>query len=174
MTPEFSRPVEAETISEAARTVAITADAAERRRLAGRFRLRSLDRLDASLTLQRRAGVIHVDGTLDAAVVQACVVTDDPLPAKLRTPFHLRVVPDLGLAPVDDGVELTEADCDTLELVNGKLDLGELVAETLALALAPYPRSKAADAVMREREKEQSTDASPFAALAALKADKPT
>lgn len=169
MTPEFSREVDAETISETPRTFEIGADETERRRLAGRFRLVGLDRLDARVTLQRRAGIVHAEGDLDASVVQSCVVTNESLPATVRAPFHVRYVPDvLGTTNIEE-VELSEADCDTLPLIGGKIDLGELVAESLALALDPYPRSAEADAAMKARESERGDEATPFAALQALK-----
>ncbi len=168
MTPEFSHEIDAATVSETARAVEIAADETQRRRLAGRFRLPAIDSLSASITLQRRAGIIHAEGEVRADVVQACVVTDEPLPAKVHAPFHVRYVEN-NLVSGEDEVELTEQDCDTLPLENGRIDLGELVAETLALALDPYPRSPQADAVMLEREESQAEESSPFAALKVLK-----
>jgi uncharacterized metal-binding protein YceD (DUF177 family) len=169
LSPEFSYEVDAETVSDSPRRFEIGADEAERRRLAGRFRLLGIDRLSADVTLQRRAGIIHADGEVDAEITQACVVTDEPLEARVRAPFHVRYVPDALGGPGEEEVELSAEDCDTLPLDGGRIDLGELAAETLALALDPYPRSPDADAVTRAREAEQSEDAGPFAALKALK-----
>lgn len=167
MTPEFSRPLDADTVSEAPRTLEIGADEAERRKLAGRFRLVALDRLSATVTLARRAGIIHADGRIAADVVQSCVVTGEPLPAHIDAPFSVRYFADT-LGPAgEEEVELSEEDCDTLPLENGRIDLGELAAETLALALDPYPRAPDADLALDASDKE--TDAGPFAALKALK-----
>jgi uncharacterized metal-binding protein YceD (DUF177 family) len=169
MIPEFSRPIDAETISEAPRHVEITADETERRKLAGRFSLKAIDRLSARVTLSRRAGIIHADGKVDAAVVQICVVTGDPLPAEIDAPFSIRFVPDAYAAPGEEEFELSAADCDTLPLDAGRIDLGEIVAETLALALDPFPRSPNADAALRETGVAGEVEAGPFAALKALK-----
>ena len=169
MTPEFSREIEVETVSEAMRSFEIGADETERRRLAGRFRLETIDRLKAAVTLQRRAGIIHAEGEIDAAVVQACVVTGEPIPAKLRAPFHVRYVADPFAKSGDEEVELMAEDCDTLPIEDGKIDIGELAAETLVLALDPYPRSTQADAAMQEREGERPDEISAFAALQGLK-----
>ncbi len=169
MTPEFSHEIDAATVSETARAVEIAADETQRRRLAGRFRLPAIDSLSASITLQRRAGIIHAEGEVRADVVQACVVTDEPLPAKVHAPFHVRYVADHPGGAREDEIELSEQDCETLPIENGRIDLGELVAETLALALDPYPRSPQADAVMLEREESQAEESSPFAALKVLK-----
>lgn len=169
MTPEFSREIEAETVSEAVRSFEIGADETERRRLAGRFRLESLDRLKARVTLQRRAGIIHAEGEIDAAVTQACVVTGEPIPARLRAPIQVRYVADAFAASGDEEVELMAEDCDTLPIEGGKIDIGELAAETLVLALDPYPRSSGADAAMQERQGAGPEEVSPFAALKDLK-----
>ncbi|MFD1610380.1 YceD family protein [Sphingomonas tabacisoli] len=167
MTPEFSRPLDADTVSESPRTLEIGADEAERRKLAGRFRLVALDRLAATVTLARRAGIIHADGRVMADLVQSCVVTGEPLPAHIDAPFSVRYVPETPGPAGEEEVELSEEDCDTLPLENGRIDLGELAAETLALALDPYPRAPDADLTLDESDTE--TDTGPFAALKALK-----
>lgn len=169
MTPEFSRPVDADTIAESPRQMTIEADATERRRLAGRFGLKAIDGLSAEIRLARRAGIIHADGRIDADVVQSCVVTDEPLPAHVEAPFSVRFVPDAYNGAADEELELSAEDCDTLPLEGGRIDLGELAAETLALALDPFPRSANADTVLEEAGLGGEADAGPFAALRALK-----
>lgn len=169
MTPEFSRPVDADTISEAPRWVDIGADETERRRLAGRFRLQAIESLSASITLARRAGMIHADGKVEAEVIQSCVVTGDAMPATVVAPFSVRYVAEAHPGGPDEELELSAEDCDTLPLEGSRIDLGELAAETLALALDPYPRSAAADAAMREAEIDGGAAAGPFAGLKALK-----
>lgn len=169
MTPEFSRTIEADTISESPRRIEIAADETERRRLAGRFALKAIDSLAADIQLARRAGIIHADGQVSADVIQSCVVTDEPLPAHVIAPLAVRFVPDGHGASPDEEVELSADDCDTLPLESGKIDLGELAAETLALALDPFPRSAAADVAMEQAGLGSEEDMGPFAALKALK-----
>lgn len=169
MTPEFSRPADAETVSDQARRVEVEADEAERRRLAGRFRLQSIGFLKAEITLQRRAGVLHAEGRVVADVVQSCVVTNDPMPARVDAPFAVRFAEDAFAPAAEDEFELSADECDTLPIVDGRIDLGELAAETLALALDPYPRSARADEVLREAGLAGEVGAGPFAGLQALK-----
>lgn len=168
MTPEFSRFVDADTISESPKRLEIGADETERRRLAGRFRLQAIERLSANLTLARKAGIVHAEGVVAADVVQSCVVTGEPVAAKIDAPFHVRFVPDAYAGSPDEEVELSAEDCDTLPL-QGRIDLGELAAETLALSLDPYPRCEGADAVANERLSAGDADAGPFAGLKALR-----
>lgn len=169
MIPEFSRPIDEDTISDAPREVRIGADETERRRLAGRFRLKAIDHLEAVVTLSRRAGIVHAEGEVNAAVTQACVVTDEPVPAKVCAPFSVRFAPELFGASGEEDVELSAEDCETLPIEGGRIDLGELAAETLALALDPYPRAPGADDALAENSSAGDQEASPFAALAALK-----
>lgn len=169
MIPEFSRPIDAVTISEAPRRIEIQADEAERRRLADRFGLQALDHLWAEIVLSRRSGMIHAEGALKADVVQRCVVTSEPMPAVLNAPFSVRYVPDTYAGAPDDEFELSAEDCDTLPIENGRIDLGELAAETLALSLDPFPRSPNADAALEQSGAGDETDAGPFAGLKALK-----
>lgn len=169
MTPEFSRTLDAETVSDAPRQMEIGADEAERRRLAGRFRLKGIDRLAAEITLSRRAGIIHAEGVVRAAVVQACVVTAEPIPAEVEAPFSVRFVPDAYEKSDGDETELSEDDCETLPLEDGRIDLGELVAETMALALDPYPRCANADEALNEMGVADQAGSGAFAALEALK-----
>ncbi|NNM78329.1 DUF177 domain-containing protein [Sphingomonas sp. ID1715] len=169
MTPEFSRIVAADTVDERPKQIEIGADADERRRLAGRFRLQAIDRLSARVALARRAGIIHADGEVDAAVVQSCVVTGEAMPAEVKAPFSVRYLPDAYVRSSEEEVELSSEDCDTLPLEGNQIDLGELAAETLALALDPFPRCAGADEALREAGMSDGAEAGPFAALKALK-----
>ena len=88
MTPEFSRPERLDAIGEQPRDVAIEAGAEERRRLAARFGLVAVERLAARFTIRRTAAGILADGRVEAAVVQACAVTGDPLPAEVDETYR--------------------------------------------------------------------------------------
>jgi uncharacterized metal-binding protein YceD (DUF177 family) len=165
---ELSRPIRLDAIGGAGQTVAITAEPAERAALADRFGLIALDRLEAEVGLERDGAVILARGRLLADVVQACIASDEPVAAAIDEPFALRFVPEDALAQ-DDEIELSEADCDTLPHDGKAIELGEAIAETLALALDPFPRSPAAEAALREagviQEEEARAAASPFAKL---------
>lgn len=146
MTPEFSRRVALDTIGREPREVSIEATVEERIALARRFDLDALDALHAKVTLTASARGIEAQGRLIAAVVQACVVTADPVPATIDQPVTLRFVDPEVLASAQEEVELHEDDCDTVPHEGGAVDVGEGVAQTLGLALDPFPRSAGAPA----------------------------
>ncbi|WP_288458399.1 DUF177 domain-containing protein [uncultured Sphingomonas sp.] len=168
MTPEFSRIERLDTIGGDERVVSIAADEGERAALAARFGLVAVERLEARLAIRRGANGIDVRGTVTAAVVQACSVTGDPLPATVDEPVALRFV-EAGEVELDE-VELEGDALDVVEIEGGGIDLGEAAAETMALALDPFPRSPRAATVLKEAGVVSEEEAGPFGALAGLKA----
>lgn len=185
--PEFSRPVPAEPLPAEGRSVHVAADAAEREALAARFGVERLDRLDGTVTLRplgAKRGVVRVEltGTLEADVVQTCVVTLAPLPATVTESVRLRFSSDADaevLADADAAVDIDpDAESDPPEpIVDGLIDVGEVLAEAFGLALDPHPRAPGAEldgpvSAGPAEDPEGGDEAerpSPFAALAALK-----
>jgi uncharacterized metal-binding protein YceD (DUF177 family) len=171
---EFSRPLSLDRISTTQHREEIAATDKERADLSHRFALMSLDRLSASFTLKRvRRDLVPVKGHLSAELVQACVVTLEPVPARIDERFEVDFLE--GAAPVETDVELDAEAADAPEPVTtGWIDLGELAAEQLGLAIDPYPR-KADAAVPAEWRAEPAAEdqggrPNPFAALEKLKA----
>lgn len=167
MTPEFARPVAIDTIGEAERTIEIEADAQERRRLASRFALVAIDTLTARFAIRRDAGGVVAIGTVAADVTQACSVTGDPLAATVNEAVSLRFIEEIAR---DEEVELSDDALDTLPIEHGAIDLGEAAAETMALALDPFPRAPGAEEILRAAGVIGESEAGPFGMLAGLKA----
>jgi len=167
MTVEFHRPYPLDAIGEGAREISVEANADERAALARRFDLISVGKLTAKAMLTREGDVVNAIGELQADVVQSCVATATPLPVMVKEGFSLRFVPMA--AAGEEEVELDADACDTVEYEGGAIDLGEAVAETMALALDPFPRSPDADAILKEAGVLGEGDFGPFAALKALK-----
>jgi uncharacterized metal-binding protein YceD (DUF177 family) len=167
--PEFSRVVRLDTIGEQPRTMEIAAGEGERTALAGRFGLLGLARLEAALTLRRRGDEVAVHGRLAAAVTQACVATAEPIAADVEAPFDILFRPQPDPAAAEEEVELSESEMDVVFHDGAGIDLGEAVAETLALALDPYPRAQGADEALKAAGVKSEAEAGPFGALAGLR-----
>ena len=171
--PEFSRPVRIDMIAGQPRSLSIAADQKERAALAERFGIPAIDRLSAEAELKRRGEEVTATGTLSASVVQSCVATGVDVPAEVAEEFSIVFRPPPQATGAEEEVELREGELDVVFYEGSKVDLGEAVAETLALSLDPFPRSPQADAALREAgvvsEEEAKVEASPFAGLAALK-----
>ncbi|HEU4877438.1 MAG TPA: DUF177 domain-containing protein [Sphingomicrobium sp.] len=147
----------------------LVADADERAAVAARLGLASLGRLDAHAVLRRDGTTITASGRVKASLEQRCVATGDPLPVRVDEAFDLRFVPEPKTAGGDEEFELGADELDTLFHDGQAIDLGAAIADSLALALDPYPRSPKAEAALREAGVISEDEAGPFAALAALK-----
>jgi len=171
--PEFSRPVNVGKLGGKMPNYRIEATDAERAALARRFNLVSLDRLVAEITLRREPkGAVRLDGRLEADLVQHCVATLEPVPEHVEDEFVLIYRPDLDEAEADR-LALENPEDEIVEpLIGESIDIGEAVAQELAVAMDPFPR--AADAVALLPEAEDSDDIpaerpSPFDLLAKFK-----
>jgi uncharacterized metal-binding protein YceD (DUF177 family) len=169
MPPEFSHPVPLSEIGSKAVHVKLVASDEQRAALARRFDLLSLDALSANVSVRHENEGIMVEGRLEAELIQACVASGAPVPAKLSERFTIRFIPDPEHAP-DVEIELEADDCDTIFHDGRVVDLGEAVAQTLGLAIDPYPRSAAANTALKKAGVKDEHEAGPFAALAALRA----
>jgi len=147
----------------------IVADDEERTAVADRLDLLNLDRFEAHAVLSRDGLKVRASGRLKAALGQSCVATGEAVPAHIDEPFDLLFVPEPKSRSADDEIELGEDELDTIFHDGSAIDLGGAIADTLALSLDPYPRSAGADAALREAGVLAEEEASPFAALAALK-----
>lgn len=163
--PEFSRPERLDVIGAGDRTVTIEADDNERRLLAGRFGLIRIDRLTGEFVVRREAAGIRARGRVVATLVQACSVTGDPMPAAVAESVDLMFVAE---GEQGDEVELSDDTIDTVFHDGSAIDLGEVAAETMALALDPFPRGPNADAALKGAGVLSEGEAGPFGALAQL------
>ena len=147
----------------------LVAGETEREAIAKRLDLPSIGRLDAHAVLSRKGQVVEAHGRVLASLEQACVVTGEPVPAHVDEPFDIAFTPEPEPARSDEETELGASDCDVVFHDGSTIDLGSAIADTLALALDPYPRSGAAEAALKDAGILNEEQAGPFAALAALK-----
>ena len=167
MTDAFAHRLRLDQIRDGER-VDLTADEAERRAIADRFGLPSIERLEAHATLYRKADSVRAEGRVVASLEQNCVITGDPVPAHVDEPFEIAFLPEPQVSRSEEEIELDPTDCDVVFHDGSTIDLGSAIADTLALGLPAYPRSPGAEAVLKEAGILTEAEASPFAALAQL------
>ena len=169
-TPEFSRPVD---VRQADRKhMRLEARDAERIALARRFGLVRIDRLEAELDLDRDGSNVGVSGGLVADIVQSCAVSGEDLPVKIDQPLALRFVP-YAAAGADEDLEIDSAEIDEIEYQGSEFDLGEAVAQSLALMIDPFATGPQAEQARRDAGLGDEAGSGPFAALAKLKTNNP-
>lgn len=143
--------------------VKIEADEASRARMVEAFDLRALPRLSAMFTITGTARRLKVKGEVRADIRQTCVVTLEDFDSQVHEQIDMTFsedVPKEGAAAQneDDGFSLRE---DPEPILNDRIDLGEIAAEYLALAIDPWPRKADVSFSYVEDEGEPS----PFARL---------
>ena len=175
---EFPRPIEVSDLPAHGLDISVQATPAEREALCRRFELEELCTLEAQVRVERArdrdgGAAIRVQAELHGEVLQKCVVTLEPFPVEVDEEFAIlfqfpATKPD-GTGDLEDIMaEDSPEPLDTPEI-----DVGELVAQHMALALDPYPRSPGA-ALESSTDKAQIPDLAtrpdnPFAKLGQLK-----
>ena len=161
--PEFSRPLAVDRIAKGGSTEHVAADAEELAALARRLSLPAFHSLSAELTAEPwRGGGLKLEGRLWADLEQVSVVSLEAFRRKVEFPVLRYFLPAAAAAHAEGD------DIDAIE--DGSIDLGEVVAETLALELDPYPRKEGEEfAAAADSAAEPAEQASPFAALSGLK-----
>jgi uncharacterized metal-binding protein YceD (DUF177 family) len=160
--------------------VSLSADAEERVGLAKLWSVLEVKALSATFQVLRwkRDGV-RLKGRVTADIVQACVVTLDPVDAHIDEPVEVIFVPEgskLARLPVatETGEMLLDPDGpDAPEIFTGDtIDAGVVAAEHVALAINPYPRrADVAFAGHIESSDKDDRKPSPFAVLKDWKKD---
>lgn len=164
-TPEFSCIVVPSQLPAAGSAYELEPTAAERTALAARFDLLSLEAFRAVLHLApvRGGAVLRLTGRIEARVVQRCVVTLEPVPSDIDVPV------DIVLRPADTLTGEIDHEEDIEPYWDDCIDIGEIAAEELALALDPYPRSAAAGPRGEAGLVDSERPAGPFDDLARLR-----
>ena len=131
--------------------------------LAERFGFLRISDVMAELRIDRVGpDAWDVTGRLAAEVVQPCVVTGEPVAETVDFAIEERYV-----RAASDDEEVVVGPEDSEPLVDGCIDLGEIVAQSLALGVSSWPRT--ADAPDRF-EAGDTSQTHPFAKLGSLKA----
>lgn len=136
-----SIPVNRDQVPDSGLEIAFLADAAQRAAFARYLGVPSVERVEAALKVEPRARrALAVSGRVACDLVQTCVVSLEPVAATIDEAVAIRYVPDAGRQS-DAGEDVLAAEeVDTEPLEGGAIDVGALIAQTLALGLDPYPR----------------------------------
>ncbi|MGQ0486053.1 MAG: YceD family protein [Hyphomicrobiales bacterium] len=153
--PEFSRPLAVDRVPKGGSIEHIAADAEECAALARRLSLPAIHDLSAELTAEPwRGGGFKLEGRLSADLEQVSVVGLEAFRRKVAFPVLRYFLP---------AVSAEGDDIDVIE--QGSVDMGEVVAETLALELDPYPRKEGEEFAAVTEAAEPVEKSSPFAVL---------
>lgn len=157
--------------------VLIDADERQRSALAAEHDLLSVARLRAELLVVPWKGDgVRITGHVEAEIVQACVVSLEPVPASIREAVEAIFIPEgstLAKRVADPSGEIfvDPEGPDAPELfVGDTIDVGAVAEEFFALGIEPYPRgSGVGAAAVKPVDEETPRPVSPFEKLRSLK-----
>ena len=169
--PPLSRPYNLGRLGQTGDEVILDADAAERAALAKAAAVLEVPKFSARIVLKKLSPTrfaLHYD--LAAEIIQACVVTLEPLVARIARDFvrELHHTPNLHRAGMEKEVIVSPGD-DELpdEIESLHYDLAGPLLEEFLLAIDPYPRAPGVEFAPPEGMGDKPE--SPFAVLKALK-----
>ncbi len=150
----FSHPIHVADVPQGGLDVSIRADAAALRALAAADDLPNIASLEANFHVVPKGNdIFNVSGEVRARVTRICVVSLEPFDSDLVEPI------DVDFAPAAEATAAPAAAASMTFLggeeanpapgrdppdpiIDGKIDLGALASEFLALGLDPYPRKE--------------------------------
>lgn len=150
------------------------AGAEETERLAGELGVTACSGLRADYEIRRVGDERYLmTGTVFADVTQPCVVTLEPVVQRIEERILVEIGGETSEEEGSEEAELSLLD-DEMEhetLVNGRIEAGRIVFETLAAAIDPYPRKEGAEFNWEDptSQGDAAKAAGPFASLAKLK-----
>lgn len=177
--PAFSYPVKVGNISANAVTVRLEANEAERKALGDLWGVLEVQSLAAELQIARwKKDGVKIKGRVKARIVQACVVTLEPVQSEVDEPVEAIFVPEgsrlARIAANDSGEMILDPEGPDLPdtFTGDTIDVGLAVTEHAALAIDPYPRKQGASFGERiESSEKDDVRPNPFAALKDWKKD---
>lgn len=190
----FSRPLPIEEVPPEGSDLIISATQTEREAIAGADGLEGLAKLEGSLHVAPwQKGGLSVTGEMRARITQICVVTLEPFETEVVEPIEVKFAAETARAnpgaadplptksarsrrvnrPAQAAPATAFEDDDPPDpIIDGRVDLGALVAEFLALSLDPYPRKPGVEFEPAPAAASEAAE-NPFAKLEALKSKLP-
>ena len=146
-----------------------TASETERAAIVKALGLTALDKLDVRYRIvSLPGGGWRLSGDLTTDVVQACVVTLEPVASHLSETFNVEFWRDAG-EPEGGEDKSVLSGPDVEALPSDEIPAGRIVFEALSAGLDPYPRSSSAAFDWQDPETASPEKISPFSILAKLK-----
>lgn len=143
-TPEFSRIVQLDQLVGGVLVVKLDPSQKELDALAERFDVDALSALTGKVELSLLPNDdVLMNASFQARVKQQCSVTLQPMESEVSTMFSTTYTenPDPNWGHDEEEFEDVDEDIEPPEaIIDGKIDIGEAVAEQLALEIDPFPR----------------------------------
>jgi uncharacterized metal-binding protein YceD (DUF177 family) len=168
--PEFSRVVLADSVGTDGLRLDLAAAPEECAALARRLELEALSNLAAHPEMRRLdKRKVRLAVTFGADVLQLCVVTLEPVASHVADRF------EVVFAPPEEEEDRPEVFVDVATedppepLLEGQIDIGEMVAQHLSLQIDPYPKAPDTESGPWRTEDGDEAKSNPFRRLRGVK-----
>ncbi len=161
--------------------VDIAAKPEEKAAIAQMIGVEAVDSLTAHFKVTRLArSVMHVEGEVHARLVRLCGVSLEPFEVEVTEPVDLKFAPEnSAVAPGKEDAAIAESLILSMDedppdpIIDGKIDLGAVSVEFVALGLDPYPRKPGIEFDHAALQPDSQPTDSPFSVLAGLRSTPP-
>ncbi|MDG1438042.1 MAG: DUF177 domain-containing protein [Emcibacteraceae bacterium] len=144
---ELSRPYNLEKVLKAGTELKVVANNQECVKLSERFSIPKVVSLNADCVIkklaQKHKGDFLLNVKMEAEVIQQCVLSLNDVPESIDEEFSIifQIISESGDDKTDEREVEFNMEDDDVEIISGfDIDVGEYIAEYLALSIRPYPR----------------------------------
>ena len=166
----FNRMVKLDAVGAMGLEYSFIAEPGECAALATRYEILAVAGLRATADLERTGAGARARVHFIADVVQSCVITLEPVEARIDQRFEVKFMPQDGAKSVENSgaAEQSVLAGDIAPIRDGVFDLGAVVAEYFSLAIDPYPRKSGIEFIAADYNDGETVDSDerrPFSAL---------
>ncbi len=169
MQKDFSYPLKIEDINQGEQTYKLRANKAQLETLREILQIPAVNYFEADikLTFQKKKGILDVSGEVRAGLTLISVISLDEFEKEYKSNFNLTYDTNATYEQIREMDEDIEDDIPDI-VIDGKIDLGDIAIEQLALVMEDHPR-KDGEEFTSVIEDDSPVRENPFAVLSKLK-----
>ena len=169
MQKDFSYPLKIEDINQGEQTYKLRANKAQLETLREILQIPAVNYFEADikLTFQKKKGILDVSGEVRAGLTLISVISLDEFEKVYKSNFNLTYDTNATYEQIREMDEDIEDDIPDI-VIDGKIDLGDIAIEQLALVMEDHPR-KDGEEFTSVIEDDSPVRENPFAVLSKLK-----
>ena len=169
MQKDFSYPLKIEDINQGEQTYKLRANKAQLETLSEILQIPAVNYFEADikLTFQKKKGILDVSGEVRAGLTLISVISLDEFNKDYKSNFSLTYDTNATYEQIREMDEDIEDDIPDI-VIDGKIDLGDIAIEQLALVMEDHPR-KDGEEFISVIEDDSPVRENPFAVLSKLK-----
>lgn len=169
MQKDFSYPLKIEDINQGEQTYKLRANKAQLETLREILQIPAVNYFEADikLTFQKKKGILDVSGEVRACLTLISVISLDEFEKEYKSNFSLTYDTNATYEQIREMDEDIEDDIPDI-VIDGKIDLGDIAIEQLALVMEDHPR-KDGEEFTSVIEDDSPVRENPFAVLSKLK-----